>query len=137
MRTRILSPRHRILEARSRPDVSRGAVAVHQRPASSSNGASVVRLEDVRGALLRQEDSIIFALIERAQFSRNEAVYEPGAIPVPAYDRDGRCFTFLEYFLRDTEASHGRIRRYTAPDEHAFFPEALPPMVRPHCTVQV
>lgn len=107
--------------------VSRGAVA--EQHATASNGSSAVRLDDVRGALLRQEDSIIFALIERAQFARNEAVYESGAVPVPMYTNEGRCFTFLEYFLRDTEATHGRIRRYTSPDEHAFFPEALPPMV--------
>lgn len=87
------------------------------------------RLDDVRGALLRQEDSIIFALIERAQFLRNEAVYIPDGVPIPAYTPDGRCFTFFEYLLRDTEAVHGRIRRYTSPDEHAFFPDALPAMV--------
>lgn len=110
-----------------RTAVRREAVAVHH--AATSNGAGAVRLDDVRGALLRQEDSIIFALIERAQFARNEPVYESGAVPVPAYTSTGRCFTFLEYFLRDTEATHGRIRRYTSPDEHAFFPEALPPMV--------
>ena len=26
---------------------------------------------------------------------------------------------------------HGRIRRYTSPDEHAFFPRDLPPLVLP------
>jgi chorismate mutase len=26
---------------------------------------------------------------------------------------------------------HGRIRRYTSPDEYAFFPEDLPPLVLP------
>ena len=26
---------------------------------------------------------------------------------------------------------HGRIRRYTSPDEHAFFPKDLPPLVLP------
>jgi monofunctional chorismate mutase len=113
-----------------RQGVPRAAVAVQHSSARASNGAGTVRLEDVRGALLRQEDSIIFAMIERAQFAKNDAVYEPGAVPVPAYTSDGRCFTFLEYFLRDTEATHGRIRRYTSPDEHAFFPEALPPLVR-------
>jgi hypothetical protein len=132
MRTRLASLKHtRLGGGSSRTGVSREAVAVRQRATAPYNGASIVRLEDVRGALLRQEDSIIFALIERAQFARNEAVYVSGAVPVPAYDKDGRCFTFLEYFLRDTEASHGRIRRYTSPDEHAFFPEALPPMVCP------
>ena len=30
-----------------------------------------------------QEDTIIFSLIERAQFAANYAIYRPGAIPVP------------------------------------------------------
>lgn len=29
---------------------------------------------------------------------------------------------------------HGRIRRYTSPDENAFFPEELPPLVLPPIT---
>lgn len=91
---------------------------------------SAVSLDFVRTQLIRQEDSIIFSLIERAQFLRNDNVYTPGGVPVPAYTPDGRCFTFLEYLLMDTEAVHGRIRRYTCPDEHAFFPDALPAMVR-------
>jgi hypothetical protein len=111
----------------------RRAVLEHA-AASSVQGVLPSRLEDVRLALLRQEDSIIFALIERAQFLRNDAVYTPGSVPVPAYTPDGRCFTFFEYLLRDTEAVHGRIRRYTSPDEHAFFPDALPPMVCFHDT---
>ena len=37
----------------------------------------------------------------------------------------------LEYLLWETEQMHGRIRRYTSPDEHAFFPRDLPPLVLP------
>lgn len=91
--------------------------------------SNTLTLDNVRTSLIRQEDTIIFSLIERAQFARNAPVYVPGGVPVPAYAEDGRNFTLLEYLLRDTEAVHGRIRRYTSPDEHAFFPEALPPMV--------
>jgi len=42
-----------------------------------------LQLGQVRSELIRQEDTIIFNLIERAQSARNEAVYQPGAIPVP------------------------------------------------------
>lgn len=31
---------------------------------------------------------------------------------------------------------HGRIRRYTSPDENAFFPEELPPLVLPPITYE-
>lgn len=33
--------------------------------------------------------------------------------------------------MRETEQMHGRIRRYTSPDEHAFFARDLPPLVLP------
>jgi chorismate mutase len=29
---------------------------------------------------------------------------------------------------------HGRVRRYTSPDEHAFYPDALPALVLPPLT---
>lgn len=77
------------------------------------------------------EDTIIFSLIERAQFARNEAVYEQGGVPVPYWTVDGCQMSLLEYLLRETEQTHGRIRRYTSPDETPFFPESLPPMVLP------
>lgn len=40
-------------------------------------------------------------------------------------------YSALEYLLRETEAIHGRIRRYTSPDEHAFFPEDVPEPILP------
>ncbi|KAF8062651.1 CM1 [Scenedesmus sp. PABB004] len=88
-------------------------------------------LAKIGSSLIRQEDSIIFTLIERAQFARNAAVYEPGGVQVPAYGCDGTRLSLLEYLLRETEALHGKVRRYTSPDEHAFFPDDLPPLVLP------
>ena len=31
----------------------------------------------------------------------------------------------------ETEQVHGKIRRYTSPDEHPYFPEYQPPLVLP------
>jgi chorismate mutase len=104
----------------------------HAPSALQPDSSGTVTLENVRSSLIRQEDTIIFNIIERSQFAHNRAVYTSGGIPVPAYKANGDAFTFLEFLLRDTEAVHGRIRRYTSPDEHAFFPEALPPTVRLH-----
>ncbi|KAF8062653.1 CM1 [Scenedesmus sp. PABB004] len=106
-----------------------------QQPAGGGGGArdmsASLSLANIRSSLIRQEDSIIFTLIERAQFARNAAVYEPGGVQVPAYGRDGTRLSLLEYLLRETEALHGKVRRYTSPDEHAFFPDDLPPLVLP------
>jgi chorismate mutase len=93
----------------------------------------------VRSSLIRQEDTIIFNLIERAQFARNDAVYRPGAVPVPPLTASSSSSSssaaadcsLLEYVLRETERLHGSVRRYTSPDEHAFYPDDLPPLVLP------
>jgi chorismate mutase len=93
-------------------------------------------LDAMREDLIRMEETIIFSLIERAQFKRNDAIYQPRAV-TDKFDE-----TFLDYFLIETERVHSRMRRYTSPDEHAFFPERLvppslpllsfPPIVKPN-----
>ena len=40
----------------------------------------VMSLEELRSTLIRLEETIIFALIERAQFKTNPDVYKPGNI---------------------------------------------------------
>eukprot|EP00037_Helgoeca_nana_P027497 m.314985 g.314985 ORF g.314985 m.314985 type:complete len:291 (-) comp27513_c0_seq1:2172-3044(-) len=83
-----------------------------------------LQLADLRGQLIRQEETIIFALIERAQFGCNPAVYSTdkvlGMMP------DGFNGSFLDFMFRETERLHALVRRYTAPDEMAFFPVGLP-----------
>lgn len=96
--------------------------------------SSALSLANIRQTLIRLEDTIIFSLIERAQFALNEPVYQPDAIPVPGFRPEGRRYSLLEYLLRETEQVHGRIRRYTSPDEYPFFPEDLPALVLPPIT---
>jgi chorismate mutase len=94
----------------------------------------VLSLDSIRSSLIRQEETIIFALIERAQFRRNDIVYEPGGfgnLGVPlgcrsSGDEENGQSSLFEYTFAGTEALHARIRRYTSPEEHAFFPNRLP-----------
>lgn len=65
--------------------------------------SSALSLANIRQTLIRLEDTIIFNLIERAQFARNDAVYQPDAIPVPGFRPDGRRYSLLEYLLREIE----------------------------------
>ncbi|KAH7099558.1 chorismate mutase [Auriculariales sp. MPI-PUGE-AT-0066] len=58
--------------------------------------------------LIRLEDTIIFALIERAQFAHNPRIYQPGA--------------WLDWFIKETESFHAKARRYCSPDEYPFTP---------------
>jgi chorismate mutase len=78
-------------------------------------------LAAIRDALVRQEETIIFALIERGQFGKNKRVYERGEdlSLAPAGEKQD---SFFEHFLYQTEILHAKLGRYRAGDlEHAFF----------------
>ena len=85
-----------------------------------------LNLSNIRATLIRLEESIIFALIERAQFRLNPPIYSPAAMP----QFDG--LSFLSFFLHETERLHAKVRRYTSPDEHPFAePSSLPQPILP------
>ncbi|OQS03709.1 chorismate mutase [Thraustotheca clavata] len=96
-----------------------------------------VLLDDYRNDLIRQEETIIFALIERAQFARNAAIYRKRSETTPSLrEFKGKYSSFqgsfLDFLLSGTEKLHALNRRYTAPDENAFFPHLLPePILQP------
>lgn len=82
-------------------------------------------VENIRGVLIRLEETIIFALIERAQFARNEPTYQTEAF---AGATGGR--SLMTYLLHETECIHARMRRYTSPDERPFS-DGLPAPILP------
>ena len=81
-------------------------------------------LENIRGVLMRLEETIVFAVIERAQFRQNLKIYEPAVFGAFL---EGESLT--GYLLRETERAHARLRRYTSPDEHPFFPGLPEPLL--------
>lgn len=81
---------------------------------------SLMNLESLRKSLVRQEDTIIFSLIERSTHPVNSLLYEHRS---PA--------SFFHFFLKESEAVHAKAGRYTSPEENAFFPEGLPPPLLP------
>lgn len=87
---------------------------------------TVLSLDNIRSALIRMEDTILFDLIERAQFHRSAQVYEHGTFPSLGK------YSFLEWFMRETEHMHSELRRYESPDECPFFPDALAEPLLPH-----
>ncbi|KAL0069790.1 chorismate mutase aro7 [Marasmius tenuissimus] len=90
-------------------------------------------LERIRSVLTRLEDTIIFGLIERAQYAHNPRMYQPGAFK--ELQEHGFPGSWLDWFLKETEAFHAKARRYTSPDETPFtenLPEpVLPPLKFP------
>ncbi|KAL7421463.1 chorismate mutase aro7 [Cryptotrichosporon argae] len=91
--------------------------------------SDLLSLERIRGQLIRLEDTIIFSLIERAQFALNKRIYEAGAFKAET----GFDGSWLEWFLFEIESFHAKARRYTSPDEHPFTPLSLlpPPIITP------
>ncbi|KZV73744.1 chorismate mutase [Peniophora sp. CONT] len=87
-------------------------------------------LDHIRSVLTRLEDTIIFGLIERAQFAHNPRIYQRGAFPeLVNISFQG---SWLEWFLKETESFHAKARRYTSPDEYPFTPVSeLPQPVLP------
>eukprot|EP00123_Amoebidium_parasiticum_P012440 comp21354_c0_seq1/m.29317 comp21354_c0_seq1/g.29317 ORF comp21354_c0_seq1/g.29317 comp21354_c0_seq1/m.29317 type:complete len:310 (-) comp21354_c0_seq1:37-966(-) len=84
-------------------------------------------LNALRFALIRMEDTIIYGLIERAQYKHNQVIYTPGHFDFANHFKG----SFMGYFLHETECLHAKIRRYTSPDEYPFT-KGLPEMVLPY-----
>jgi len=78
------------------------------RASASDNGENVktidiLSLDSIRSSLIRQEETIIFALIERSQFLQNQQVYEKGAMGSFVDQEDpSESLSFLEYMLMGT-----------------------------------
>ncbi|PRQ40703.1 putative chorismate mutase [Rosa chinensis] len=84
-------------------------------------------LDSIRHSLIRQEDDIIFSLLERAQYCYNTDTYDRDA-----FSMEGFHGSLVEFMLRETEKLHAQVGRYKSPDEHPFFPAHLPePMLPP------
>ncbi|KAF3230342.1 chorismate mutase aro7 [Orbilia oligospora] len=86
-------------------------------------------LNYIRYQLIRLEDTIIFNLIERAQFPLNPTIYTPTpSLPLPDFNG-----SFMEWMLYQQESVYAKVRRYQAPDEYPFFPEVkqVEPILKP------
>ncbi|KAG5147630.1 hypothetical protein AAZX31_06G058700 [Glycine max] len=84
-------------------------------------------VDSARASLVRQEDTIIFGLIERARFPLNSPTYNQSYASIPQFRG-----TLLDFLVRDTEVIQAKAGRYTNLEENPFFPENLPPSVEPH-----
>ena len=93
------------LASRAARDRCQGRASVSSDPAASWAPSGVLRpdlsqrltLDNIRMALIRREDTIIFSLIERSQFRLNAEAYGRGAVSVPCYDpKTGDMKSLLE-----------------------------------------
>ncbi|XP_039050944.1 chorismate mutase 2-like isoform X1 [Hibiscus syriacus] len=95
--------------------------------AESNNVGDGLTLQMVRDSLIRQEDTIVFSLIERARFPLNSPAYDPSYGSIPGFSG-----SLVELFVKQTEAVQAKVGRFENPEEHPFFPDNLPPSLVPH-----
>jgi chorismate mutase len=62
-------------------------------------------LNRIRSVLIRLEETIIFGLIERAQFAHNPKIYQKGVFK--ELRDSGFEGSWLDWFLKETESFHG------------------------------
>ncbi|GMN35283.1 hypothetical protein TIFTF001_005203 [Ficus carica] len=85
-------------------------------------------LDAVRDALIRQEDTIIFSLIERAKFPINSPTYDESRLSIPGF-----CGSLVQFIVKETEAYESKAGRFQNLEEHPFFPDDMPPsLVAPY-----
>ncbi|KAL3500325.1 hypothetical protein ACH5RR_039418 [Cinchona calisaya] len=89
-------------------------------------GSDPFSLESIRNSLIRQEDTIIFSLIERAKYPLNPQLYDSRCSIFP-----GIAGSLLENFVKETEAIQAKFGRYQSPEENPFFPDNLPDSLVP------
>ncbi|GAB2285948.1 Chorismate mutase [Dionaea muscipula] len=82
-----------------------------------------ITLDSIRETLVNQEDTIIFSLIQRANYPTNSRAYAAS----PGGTIHGIPGSLAEFVVRQTEAVQAKAGRYENPEEIPFFPENLPP----------
>lgn len=93
-------------------------------------------LANIRSSLIRMEDSIVFSLVERAQYKRNASVYEPdcpqlGQFKLHQLRSAGSSGCLGDWFIYQTECLHSQVHRYEHPTEFAFFGPLPEPALGP------
>jgi chorismate mutase len=67
----------------------------------------MLALDNIREVLIRLEDSIIFGLLERAQFRYNAKTYDSNA-----FHMDGFGGSLVEYMVRETEKLDAQVNPF-------------------------
>lgn len=89
--------------------VSRGGVKQNHIAMAlcDSDSANALTLESIRDSLVRQEDTIIHALIERARFPINSPAYDYSYAKIPGFSG-----SLLQFIVRETEAFQAKVCLY-------------------------
>lgn len=67
-----------------------------------------ITLDSVRDALIRQEDTIIFSLIERAKFPLNSPAYNQSSLSIPGFSG-----SLVQFLVKETENLQAKVKHAT------------------------
>jgi chorismate mutase len=124
--------RHRWSSSLSSSTAAPSATTTHTAESSAASSdenittRDILSLDYIRSTLIRQEETIIFALIERAQFRRNDIVYKVGGVPglgVPpgsstgAHGQEEEELSFLDFMFIGTVCRVARFLYFSGYDE--------------------
>lgn len=99
---------------------------MHTLDIHSATPSEILSLSNIRSVLIRLEETIVFQLIERAQFAHNPKCYSLDGFP-ELKQKEGWNSSWLAWFLKETESTHAKVRRFEAPDEYPFTDPTLLP----------
>ncbi|XP_062192098.1 chorismate mutase 2, cytosolic-like [Phragmites australis] len=83
-------------------------------------------LDTVRDFLTREEDTIVFSLIERARYPLNRPAYDPVYLGAGAGAGRRLNASFAELFVHESEAVQSKAGRYRSLEEIPFFAYRVP-----------
>lgn len=109
-----ITPLHPRLTAKSdgRPasDLRNSAVTPHPNSSVGFKKEKIdeesLNLDGIRHSLIRQEDSIIFSLLERSNYYYNVDTYNEDVFKIAGFRG-----SLIEYMLRETEILHAQVRK--------------------------
>ncbi|XP_022879337.1 chorismate mutase 1, chloroplastic isoform X2 [Olea europaea var. sylvestris] len=84
--------------------IQASATSIGLTPKNRVDETESYTLDGIRNSLIRQEDSIIFSLVERAQYCYNADTYNPDA-----FFMDGFHGSLVQYMVRETEKLHAKV----------------------------
>lgn len=71
-----------------------------------NSASDTLTLDGIRDSLIRQEDSIVFSLIERTKFPLNRKMYHHKHASIPGFSG-----SLVEFIVRETEVIQAKVSR--------------------------
>jgi hypothetical protein len=76
----------------------------NRRIATEESGIQPLLIGSIRESLIEQEDTLIYSLLQRAQYCYNAPTYDKNCFAIPGFEG-----SLIEYMLQETEHLHAKV----------------------------